>query len=69
MQTGGSGIFQNVIIMPTVGGIGYYLFRRKGLCIIPFLLLLTHIFTNGAGLGGEYLEFSGLLMWTAIRFM
>ena len=64
--TARNGIFQNVIIMPIIGGIGYYLFRWKGLYIVPTLLLVTHFITNALGLGGEYLELSELLMWTLI---
>ena len=66
MLTAGNGIFMNVIIMPIIGGIGYFLFRWKGLYIIPALLFVTHIFTNAMGLGGEVLEPVGLFMWTII---
>lgn len=66
MLTAGNGIFMNVIIMPIIGGIGYYLFRWKGLYIVPSLLLVTHIVTYYLGLGGEVLEPMGLFMWTAI---
>lgn len=64
--TAGNGIFMNVLIMPIIGGIGYYLFRWKALYIVPTLLFVTHIFTNALGLGGEVLEPMGLFMWTAI---
>ena len=66
MLTAGNGIFMNVLIMPIIGGIGYYLFRWKALYIVPSLLFVTHIFTNALGLGGEVLEPMGLFMWTAI---
>lgn len=66
MLTAGSGLFMNIIIMPIIGGIGYYLFRWKGLYFVPGLLFVTHIFTNALGLGGEVLEPMGLLMWTVI---
>ena len=66
MLTAGNGIFMNVIIMPVIGGIGYYLFRWKGLYIVPSLLLVTHIVTNYLGLGGEVLDPMGLFLWTAI---
>ena len=66
MLTAGNGIFMNVIIMPVIGGIGYYLFRWKALYIVPSLLLVTHVITNALGLGGEVLEPMGLLLWTAI---
>lgn len=66
MLTSGSGIFQNAWIMPVIGGIGYYLFRWKGLYIIPALLLVTHTLTNWLGLGGEILDLPSLLLWSAI---
>lgn len=66
MLTAGNGIFMNIIIMPIIGAIGYYLFRRKGLYIVPSLLLVTHIVTNYLGLGGEVLNPMGLFLWTAI---
>lgn len=66
MLTAGNGIFMNVIIMPIIGGIGYYLFRWKALYIVPALLFVTHIITNALGLGGEVLDPMGLFMWTAI---
>ena len=66
MLTAGNGIFMNVIIMPIIGGIGYYLFRWRALYIVPALLFVTHIFTNFMGLGSEVLELIGLFMWTSI---
>ena len=66
MLTAGSGLFMNLIIMPIIGGIGYYLFRWKAFVILPPLLLGTHFITNALGLGGEYLSPVGVLLWTAI---
>lgn len=66
MLTAGNGLFMNLIIMPIIGGIGYYLFRWKAFVILPPLLLVTHFITNTLGLGGEYLPPVGVLMWTAI---
>ena len=66
MLTAGNELFMNVIIMPIIGGIGYYLFRWKALYIVPGLLFVTHFFTNALGLGGEVLEPIGFFMWTAI---
>ena len=66
MLTAGNGIFMNVIIMPIIGGIGYYLFRWKALIIVPPLLLVTHFITNALGLEGEYLMPVEVLLWTAI---
>ena len=64
--TAGSGVFYNVLIMPAIGAIGYYLFRWSGLYILPVLLLGTHAVTNLLGLGGEVLDLPTLIMWTAI---
>ena len=64
--TSGSGMFYNTMIMPVIGAIGYYLFRWKGLYLIPSLLLVSHFVTNALGLGGELLEFGGLLAMTTI---
>ena len=66
MLTAGSGIFYNTMIMPVIGAIGYYLFRWRGLYIIPALLLGTHFLTNALGLGEEYLNLYSLLLWTGI---
>lgn len=66
MLTAGNGIFMNVIIMPIIGGIGYYLFRWKALFTIPPLLLVTHFITNALGLGGEGLMPVEVVLWTAI---
>lgn len=66
MLTAGSGLFYNILIMPAIGAIGYYLFRWKALYTIPGLLLFTHIITNALGLGEEYLEPLSLLFWTGL---
>lgn len=66
MLTAGNGLFLNVVIMPVIGAIAYYLFRWKALVIVPPLLLVTHCITNALGLGGEYLDLIQLLLWTAI---
>lgn len=66
MLTAGNGLFLNVVIMPVIGGIAYYLFRWKALGIVPPLLLATHCITNALGLGGEYLTSYEVIMWTAI---
>ena len=66
MLTAGNGIFMNVIIMPVIGGISYYLFRWKAIIIVPPLLLATHFLTNALGLEGQRLMPVEVLMWTAI---
>ncbi len=66
MLTAGNGIFMNVIIMPIIGGIAYYLFRWKAIIIVPPLLLATHFITNALGLEGQRLMPVEVLMWTAI---
>ena len=66
MLTAGNGIFYNVLIMPAIGAIGYYLFRWKGLYWIPALLFATHFLTNALGMGEERLQLPTLVLWTAI---
>ena len=66
MLTAGSGLFMNVVIMPIIGGIAYYLFRWKAIIIVPPLLLVTHFITNAIGLGEEHLLPVEVLLWTAI---
>ena len=66
MLTAGNGIFMNVVIMPVIGGIGYYLFRWKAIIIVPPLLLVTHFITNALGLGGQGLMPIEVVLWTAI---
>ncbi len=64
--TAGSGVFYNAVIMPLIGGLGYYLFRWRGLYLIPALLFVTHLATNALGLGEEHMNLPMLLMWTGI---
>lgn len=66
MLTAGNGVFYNVLIMPAIGAVGYYLFRWNGLYLVPVLLAVTHLLTNALGLGGEYLDVPSLLLWTLI---
>ena len=66
--TAGSGLFYNTLIMPIIGALGYYIFRRKALCAVPILMLITHFTTNLLGMvrGVEQLDFLSVVMWTAI---
>lgn len=64
--TAGSGLFYNVVLMPLIGAVGYYLFRRKGLIILPVLLTVTHGITNLLGMGNERLDLYSLLMWSGL---
>ena len=66
MLTAGSGIFYNALIMPCIGAIGYYLFRWRGLYLIPGILFVTHSVINVLGLGEEFLNLPTLLMWTGL---
>lgn len=66
MLTAGSGLFMNVIIMPVIGGIAYYLLRWKAILIVPPLLLVTHFITNALGLEGQHLMPVEVFLWTAI---
>ena len=64
--TAGSGIFYNTVIMPSIGALGYAIFRKRALYIVPVVLFVTHFLTNLLGLmrGVEHLDFYSLLMWT-----
>ena len=64
--TAGSGIFYNTVIMPIIGALGYVIFRKRALYIVPVVLFVTHFLTNLLGLmrGIEHLDFYSLLMWT-----
>ena len=66
MLTAGSGIFHNALIMPIIGAIGYYLFRWRGLYLIPSILLVTHLVINALGMGQEVLDVVTLVMWTGL---
>lgn len=66
MLTAGSGIFYNALIMPCIGAIGYYLFRWRGLYLIPGILMVTHTIINALGMGEEYLSLPTLVMWTGL---
>lgn len=64
--TAGNSIFYNVIIMPIIGAVGYYVFRWKSVFLVPGLLFVMHLATNAMGLGAEYLMLPTLLMWTGL---
>lgn len=62
--TAGSGLFYNVVLMPVIGAVGYYLFRWKAVYRLPVLLTVTHFLSNLAGMGKEYLDGYSLLLWS-----
>ena len=62
--TAGSGLFYNVVLMPVIGAVGYYLFRWKAVYRLPVLLTVTHFLCNLAGMGEEYLDVHSLLLWS-----
>ena len=64
--TAGSSIFYNVVLMPAIGAVGYFLFRGKALYVLPVLLTLTHFVTNLAGMGKEQLDLYSLLVWSGL---
>ena len=64
--TAGSGIFYNVVLMPLIGAVGYYLFRWRALYILPLLLTVTHGITNLLGMGNERLDLYSVLMWSGM---
>lgn len=63
--TASNGMFYNILIMPIIGGIGYYIFHWKSLYNIPLLLLITHIIINLFDMikGAEYLHLFDLITW------
>lgn len=66
--TAGSDMFYNSLIMPAIGALGYIIFRKKVFYEVPFLLLITHLLTNGVGMmrGVEHMDIYSVFMWTAI---
>lgn len=60
-----SEMFYNILIMPIIGGIGYYIFRWKALYNIPILLIITHAVINLFDMikGAEYLHLFDLITW------
>lgn len=64
--TAGSSIFYNVVLMPAIGAVGYYLFRWKALYILPLLLSATHAVTNLLGMGNEVLDAYSMLLWSLL---
>ncbi len=64
--SGDGDLFYNVLLMPVLGAMGYYLFRWKALYQVPMLLLGIHAIMNALGLvwQGERLDFGSLLLWT-----
>lgn len=67
LSLSGSGdIFYNILLMPVIGAIGYYLFRWKALYRVPVLLFVTHLILNSLGMvwQSEYLSLAGLVQWT-----
>lgn len=64
--TAGSNLFYNVVLMPSIGAVGYYLFRWKALYILPLVLSGTHAVTNFLGMGNEVLDGYSLLLWSLL---
>ena len=60
--------FLNVLIMPILGGIGYFVFRWKSLYITPGLLIITHLVINALSLLNQaaYMEIATELMWAVV---
>lgn len=66
--SGDGALFYNVLLMPAIGAVGYWLFRWKAIWQLPVLLFVTHTALNSLGLiwQNEHLDFISLLMWSAI---
>ena len=69
LSLSGSGdLFYNVLLMPAMGAIGYWLFRWKALIGLPVLLFSTHCILNALGIvwQGEHLNLMSLVLWSSI---
>ena len=66
--SGDGDLFYNVLLMPAIGAVGYWLFRWKAVWQLPVLLFVTHLILNSLGLvwQNEHLDWISLLMWSAI---
>ena len=66
--TEGSGIFRNIILMPVMGALGYFLFGWNSAWGVPVLIFLMRLLLNISPIiaGTERMEFSGLAAWSAI---
>ena len=66
--TATSELFLNALVMPVLGGIGYYLFRWKAAYIVPCILLVTHIVMNSFGMirGIQRLSILDVLFWNVL---
>lgn len=66
--TAGSEMFYNSLLMPVIGGLGYFLFRWRAAYVVPLLLtaagILTALFNKIRGL--ETLDLLSLLNWIGI---
>lgn len=66
--TEGSGIFFNIILMPVMGAIGYFIFGWNALWEVSVLIFSMRIVINALPLiqGSEKLNFGSVLEWSAI---
>ena len=66
--TATSELFLNILIMPVLGCVGYYLFRWRAVYIVPCILVATHIVINGFGIikGIQKMSVLEILFWNAL---
>lgn len=66
--TNSSGVFYNSVLMPVVGALGYGVFRRRAVYLVPGLLLALHLVGALVDLlrGTEALDLLSILLWTGI---
>lgn len=66
--TGGSNLFYNILIMPVIGALGYYIFRWIAAIAIPIVLFVIHSITNLMQIfhSTEYLDMPSLILWTLL---
>ena len=62
----GDDLFYNTVIMPLVGVLGYFVFRRKAFYIMPVMLLVAHVvfFLLQYWQQKEYFDLFSMLAWT-----
>ena len=66
--TEGADVFYNILLMPVIGAIGYYLFRWRAKYKIPVFLFIIFFALNVLGLawGGEVMDIFTILMYSLI---
>ncbi len=66
--TGGGNLFYNVLLMPAIGAVSYFVFQWKALPLVPPLLLAVSLLADLMALlqGNEVLGLPSVLLWTVL---